>query len=117
MLPLPLPLRSYDLVVSNPPYISPSEYALLAPDVALWEDPRALVAGDKGTAFHRRIARLAAKEMLREVESEEGPPRVAMEIGGGHQVEAVASTLKEEGFGKVEVWKDGAEKERCVIAW
>ena len=43
-----LPSRPVDgplLLVSNPPYVSDSEYAQLEPSVRLWEDRRALVGG------------------------------------------------------------------------
>lgn len=47
---------SFDMIVSNPPYISETEYAMLARDVTLYEPREALVAGPEGIEFHRRIA-------------------------------------------------------------
>ena len=40
----------YDLIVSNPPYVSESEYGELAEEVRSFEPKRALVADDEGTA-------------------------------------------------------------------
>ncbi len=40
--------KTYDLIVTNPPYISQDEYALLDPSVREWEDKKALVANDNG---------------------------------------------------------------------
>jgi release factor glutamine methyltransferase len=45
-----------DLVVSNPPYIAPGEFAALAPDVRDHEPRIALDGGSDGLAFYPRIA-------------------------------------------------------------
>jgi release factor glutamine methyltransferase len=53
--PVP-PGRTFDLVVSNPPYIAPGEFPSLAPDVRDHEPRIALEGGPDGLAFYRRIA-------------------------------------------------------------
>jgi release factor glutamine methyltransferase len=50
----------FDLVVSNPPYISPGEIETLAPEVRVWEPRDALV----GVGVEERVAE-AAREALR----------------------------------------------------
>ena len=53
----PVPAGSaFDLVVSNPPYVTPTELAGLAPDVRDHEPRLALDGGPDGLAFYRRIA-------------------------------------------------------------
>jgi release factor glutamine methyltransferase len=47
---------TFDLVVSNPPYISEAEFAGLAPDVRDHEPRVALDGGPDGLTFYRRIA-------------------------------------------------------------
>ncbi|MBY0512966.1 MAG: peptide chain release factor N(5)-glutamine methyltransferase [Gemmataceae bacterium] len=47
---------AFDLVVSNPPYVTPTELAGLAPDVRDHEPRLALDGGPDGLAFYRRIA-------------------------------------------------------------
>jgi release factor glutamine methyltransferase len=47
---------TFDLVVSNPPYVTPTELAALAPDVREHEPRLALDGGPDGLAFYRRIA-------------------------------------------------------------
>lgn len=53
--PLP-PGSTFDLVVSNPPYIAEHEFADLAPEVREHEPRVALAGGPDGLAFYRRIA-------------------------------------------------------------
>lgn len=47
---------TFDLVASNPPYVTPAELAALAPDVRDHEPRLALDGGPDGLAFYRRIA-------------------------------------------------------------
>lgn len=47
---------TFDLVVSNPPYVTPTELATLSPDVRDHEPRLALDGGPDGLAFYRRIA-------------------------------------------------------------
>lgn len=53
----PLPAGSaFDVVVSNPPYVTPAEFATLAPEVRDHEPRAALDGGPDGLSFYRRIA-------------------------------------------------------------
>jgi len=53
----PLPAgTTFDLIVSNPPYIAPDEFPSLAADVRDHEPRIALEGGSDGLAFYRRIA-------------------------------------------------------------
>ena len=45
----------FDMIVSNPPYISEAEHADLPADVKRYEPPLALKAGPDGMDFHREI--------------------------------------------------------------
>ena len=70
--------EKFALVTANPPYVSPSEYAALPPDVSNHEPGLALVAENDGLAILRRIAKesrshLAAEGwLLCEIGSEQG---------------------------------------------
>ncbi|CAG8643663.1 4166_t:CDS:2 [Gigaspora margarita] len=86
--------NGYDLVVSNPPYISPDEYLTLDEDIRLWEEKLAFLSDENGTMFHKLI----------------------MEIRGSHQVSKIVEELKKYNFKSVDVWKDDTNKDRCIVA-
>jgi release factor glutamine methyltransferase len=66
--------RKADVIVCNPPYISKNEYESLEPSVKNFEPMMALVGGERGDEFYRRIA-----QELPHVLSEGG--QVFFEIG------------------------------------
>lgn len=106
-----------DLVVSNPPYVTRTEYASLDPDVKQWEDRQALVADLEGTQLHRRLIQLVShwkqsnrRQMANDL------PMLVMEIGGAHQVPVLQQELDHHGFNNIRVWKDLAGKDRVVLA-
>ncbi len=51
-----VPAASLHLVVSNPPYVTSGDMALLAPDIRMFEPETALEAGPDGLAVIRRLA-------------------------------------------------------------
>ena len=64
-LDTPLP-HSYDILVSNPPYIRQSEAADMSVQVTEWEPPTALFVPDNDALrFYRAIAELGQTEALR----------------------------------------------------
>ena len=78
----------FDLIVSNPPYVTEAEYATLEPEVRRYEPASALVAGEDGLRDIREIARLAP-----EILAPGG--RLLIEIGYG-QAGAVKEIAAEE---------------------
>jgi release factor glutamine methyltransferase len=51
----PPKLIQFDVIVSNPPYVSTSEYQTLDYEIRLYEPKLALLAGKDGLSFYRRI--------------------------------------------------------------
>ncbi len=85
-----LPEKRYDLVVSNPPYISTAEYSGLMPEVREYEPQIALLAGEDGLDCYRRIAAQAHRVL--------NPGAwLLMEIGYSQQAE-VEALLSETGL-------------------
>jgi release factor glutamine methyltransferase len=54
----------YDLIVSNPPYITAAEMAALAPEVRDWEPHSALTPGCDGLEAYRILARGAPARLM-----------------------------------------------------
>jgi len=54
--PLPSDLKfSFDLIISNPPYVSVPHYKKLQPEIRKYEPKVALLAGKDGILYHRKI--------------------------------------------------------------
>lgn len=113
----------FDVVISNPPYITRKAYETLAPSVKEWEDRCALVGtaggedhdeanADDGLKYYRRICSLLPRLLAR---GSTTVPAVVFEIGEG-QAEAVRQLIEEQGM-RVQVWKDQWEIERVVLGY
>lgn len=98
----------FDLIVSNPPYITEAEMADLAPDVRDWEPHTALTPGGDGLGAYRAIA-FGAFARLRP------GGRIALEIGPT-QAAAVSAMLSAQGFADLEVRQDLGRRDRVVLA-
>ena len=94
-------LGTYDLIVSNPPYVTTQEMETLDPSVRDFEPHLALDGGADGLDFYRRISRDYAAHL-----SPGGT--LLMEVGAG-QAEDVAAM-----FPKAEIIKDICGIERVV---
>lgn len=108
----------FDLIISNPPYIPPEQYAELDDSVSKWEDRGALFAADDGLGFHRLIAQHAVDHLLRRQDIfalDSGLPRLVMEIGEG-QANGAVKSLKDAGFVDARAKKDLAGIERVVLS-
>lgn len=97
---------SFDMLVSNPPYIATKEIETLMPEVREHEPMQALDGYEDGLFFYREII-AKASEYLR------NGARVFFEIGYD-QGEAVSNLLIEHGFQEVKVVKDYAGLDRVV---
>jgi release factor glutamine methyltransferase len=101
--------RVFDLVVSNPPYISTAEIAKLMPEVSKWEPHLALDGGADGLDFYRRLAADCAKRLR-------PGGAVFLEIGAG-QGRAVRELFAAAGGHEgIEVSKDLAGLDRVFFA-
>ncbi|MBP2652674.1 MAG: prmC [Firmicutes bacterium] len=99
--------RCFDAVLSNPPYITTSEMAALAPE--LWYEPKgALAAGADGLDFYRRL--VAEGKMY----VKKGG-FMALEVGAGQAAEVCALADLASGLIAVEVVKDYAGIDRVVV--
>ena len=80
----------FDLVVSNPPYVSEREYMQLAPEIREWEPRDSITVGQDGLCGYRSIARGTGRHLAANAE-------LLVEIGAG-QRSVVATIFRAEGF-------------------
>lgn len=104
----PFPEMSFDLIVSNPPYISEADYATLACEVRDHEPKVALYAGKDGLDVYRRLIAEAAAHL-----NPQG--LVVVEIGYGQQ-EAVVQIFEQHYFQIERIVPDYAGIERVIAA-
>lgn len=97
-----------DVIVSNPPYIAEDNWAILQPEVRLFEPRGALVAGPQGTELHERLLQEAGQYLC--------PGGVLiMEIGAG-QARAIRRIVERiPGYRFHRLVYDAAGLERIVI--
>jgi len=97
---------SFDLVISNPPYIESAAIPLLAAEVARYDPPLALDGGADGLVAYRRLATAAARLI--------GPGGHALfELGAG-QAAAVTRIMRAAGLEFGFVRHDLSGIERCI---
>jgi len=97
---------TYDLIVSNPPYITEDEMDALEPEVREWEPFEALSPGGDGLSAYRVIAREAAVFMKQ-------GGRLIVEIGF-EQALPVSAIFEKAGFRDIVVRRDLNGHDRVV---
>ncbi|MCX6110403.1 MAG: peptide chain release factor N(5)-glutamine methyltransferase [Proteobacteria bacterium] len=100
--------EAYDIIVSNPPYISPEEATDLSRSVAGYEPQQALFAPPDGLRFYRALAVLAPRRL-------KAGGRLAVEIGAT-QAKAVQQILAEAGWQDISLRQDWSRLDRVVSA-
>lgn len=106
--PSELASKPFDVVVSNPPYISEAEFHSLPDEVKNFEPKQALWADDNGLAFYERIGHIGDKllntggELWFEMAYDQGP--------------SVRSILEKNGFSGIKIYKDLQNLDRVIGA-
>ena len=99
---------SWQVIVSNPPYITDSEIGDLAPEVARYDPKLALTAGSDGLDAYRKLLPRAARLLER-------GGVLALEVGRGQQ-DAVTALLAASGLTPLSRHRDLGGIERCLLA-
>ena len=99
---------SFDIIVSNPPYISSKEYAQLSAEVLKYDPKISLTLGGDGLEAYREILSQALEKL-----SKNG--HIFLEIGYT-QANAVGHLIKEAGFQQIKVHKDLGSRDRVISA-
>ena len=101
-------LGKYDMIVSNPPYITKQEMGELPHSVFVYEPHLALFGGEDGLDFYRSIAKNYANAL-------KPGGYLAFEIGDT-QGDDVCRILAENGYTILERTRDYNRRERAVLA-
>ncbi|MCW8969751.1 MAG: peptide chain release factor N(5)-glutamine methyltransferase [Rhodospirillales bacterium] len=98
---------TFDVIVSNPPYIPSADIAALEPEVARYEPRIALDGGPDGLDCYRILV-AGVGDVLR------ADGIVAFEAGIG-QAEGIAGLIKDAGLQLIEIKSDLSGVARCVV--
>ena len=98
--------KRFDIIVSNPPYISSSDFTRLPNNVRSYDPKLALVGGRDGLDCYRKIAQSLLLYL-----SDDG--LAFFEIGFG-QKQGVTNIFSQEGLSVVNVWNDINNVERVI---
>ena len=99
--------ETFDVIVSNPPYIRTEEIATLMPEVCQFEPVGALDGKEDGLFFYRKMIAESSKYL--------NPEGVILFEIGYDQGQDVSLMLKEAGYKDVQIVKDLAQNDRVVI--
>jgi release factor glutamine methyltransferase len=98
--------ETFDVIVSNPPYISRAEMDQLARDIIDYEPHLALDGGESGLDFYRRIIAEARSFLKKD-------GLLALEIGDD-QATDVTQLLTNDGFQEIQTVTDLSGRIRCL---
>ncbi len=98
---------TFDLIISNPPYIRSGDIESLQSEVKLYEPRMALDGGEDGLKFYRIIAQQARNHVI-------SGASVVVEIGYD-QAEDVSKIFCDVGYDIVEIRKDLGGNDRVVV--
>ncbi len=105
----PVARETFDMVVSNPPYVAEADRDRLTVEVREHEPAVALFAGSEGVEIYQRLIPAAFDVLV-------PGGLLALEIGYG-QDEAVTELLARAGFQPVEITPDLQGIPRVALAW
>jgi len=98
------PQKSYDLIVSNPPYIHKSDLLSLDPSVRHYDPEDALTDGEAGLKFYHRIFNLSSTML-----NDSG--RIILEFGSKKQSQEIVNIFK--GFEHI-IYNDLSNNPRAI---
>jgi release factor glutamine methyltransferase len=101
----------FDMIISNPPYISDQDYKNLDSSVREWEDKNALVAANDGLQLYSQIIQQAAKFL--KLKAISCLPNLVLEIDDTKQDE-IEEILIDHHFENIRFFQDSYEKFRWV---
>ncbi len=99
--------NTFNIIVSNPPYVKKEEFETLQKEIIEFEPEIAVTDFEDGFKFYKEISK-KSKSLLKE------KGILFFEVGQG-QAEEVKSIMEKNGFTNVEIQKDLSDIERVVL--
>jgi release factor glutamine methyltransferase len=100
--------ESFDIIISNPPYIARKEIPTLAPEVKNFDPKLALDGGEDGLDAYRHLIPLLHARLK--------PKGIAVFEIGYNQSASVTALFKAAGFSSVTLHRDFGGNDRCLLA-
>ena len=97
-----------DIIFSNPPYLSSSDYAKLSEDVKNFEPKQALVGGFNGVLYYKKIIALAQSALKKN-------GYLALELGD-RQYRTISKLLQDHSFRILDKYQLINNEIRCILA-
>ena len=98
----------FDVIFSNPPYLSSSDYAKLSDDVKNFEPKQALVGGFNGVLYYKKIIALAQSALKKN-------GYLALELGD-RQYRTISKLLQDHSFRILDKYQLINNEIRCILA-
>ena len=98
----------FDVIFSNPPYLSSSDYAKLSDDVKNFEPKQALVGGFNGVLYYKKIIALAQSALKKN-------GYLALELGD-RQYRTISKLLQDHSFRILDKYQLINKEIRCILA-
>ena len=99
-------LGKFDLIVSNPPYVSENDYESLEPELKNYEPKIALTDNSNGISFYKRII-----EVSDQILGKHG--KIYFELGMGQSIQ-VKNLFEQNGFKNILMTKDYSGIDRII---
>ena len=98
----------FDVIFSNPPYLSSSDYAKLSEDVKNFEPKQALVGGFNGVLYYKKIIALSQSALKKN-------GYLALELGD-RQYRTISKLLQDHSFRILDKYQLINNEIRCILA-
>ena len=100
-------LGKFDVIVSNPPYVSETDYDTLEPELKMFEPKIALTDNSNGISFYKKIIEVSDKILTK-------PGKLFFELGMGQSMK-VKTLFEQKGFSNINISKDYSGTDRIIF--
>jgi release factor glutamine methyltransferase len=99
-------LGKFDIIVSNPPYVSETDFDNLEPELKMFEPKIALTDNSNGISFYKKIIEVSDKILKK-------PGKLFFELGMGQSMQ-VKTLFEQKGFSNINISKDYSGTDRII---